>query len=122
MELISDTPKTVAQQSWRNVAIVCISIFIVSASVILADLLGLPGTKVVNLIIAGGREGAPPSIVFNPHQGIRFPIVPRIWNQLFPPNSDRDSTVPTPAGIKRFLKGDEKVLNGVDSERFDSGH
>jgi hypothetical protein len=127
MELISDNRKTFTNRSRRILVMIGVSIFIILGTAIAADLLGLPGTKVVNLVLAGGEEGKPPCIIFNPHQGYRFPIIPRIWNRLFPPSaspslSDSDSVQSTHAGIKRFLKGDEKVLNGFDSDgRFESG-
>ena len=46
------------------------------------DMVGLPGTKMLNLAFAGGREGAPPAIIFNPRSGYRFPIIPRASQQL----------------------------------------
>ena len=46
------------------------------------DMVGLPGTKMINLAFSGGREGAPPAIIFDPRTGYRFPIIPRAATQL----------------------------------------
>ncbi len=46
------------------------------------DMVGLPGTKMINLAFSGGREGAPPAVIFNPRTGYRFPVIPRAATAL----------------------------------------
>jgi hypothetical protein len=60
-------------------------VFLISSLLCLGagiDLIGLPGTRMINLAIAGGKEGRPPAIVFDKKSGYRFPIIPRTANQL----------------------------------------
>ncbi len=60
-------------------------VFLITALLCLGagvDLIGLPGTKMLNYAIAGGKEGQPPAVVFDAKTGYRFPIIPRTATHL----------------------------------------
>jgi hypothetical protein len=49
-----------------------------------ADLVGLPGTTTLNLIVNGGNQSAPTSISFDENTGrYNFPIVTKSWNKVY---------------------------------------
>jgi hypothetical protein len=52
----------------------CLFVLCVCAGV---DYVGLPGTKLLNDAMTGGKLGVAPAITFNPRTGYTFPIVPR---------------------------------------------
>jgi hypothetical protein len=58
----------------------CCILFICAGS----DLLGLPGTKNLNLVINGFNQAAPTSISFDENTGrYAFPIVNKSWNKVY---------------------------------------
>jgi hypothetical protein len=59
-----------------------------------ADLVGLPGTKTLNLVLNGGDSTRPPVVLFSKQGGFHFLIVPRLLNKLFP--SKNKEEIPDP--------------------------
>ncbi|MBS1988921.1 MAG: hypothetical protein JSS86_05940 [Cyanobacteria bacterium SZAS LIN-2] len=48
------------------------------------DLLGLPGTKTLNVILNGGNQAAPTSVSFDENTGrYAFPIITKSWNKVY---------------------------------------
>lgn len=47
-----------------------------------SDLVGLPGTEMLNLAVNGGNESAPPAVLFSKAKGYHFPILARAGKKL----------------------------------------
>ncbi len=48
------------------------------------DLVGLPGTKTLNLVVNGGNQAAPTSISFDENTGrYAFPIITKTWSKVY---------------------------------------